>query len=388
MPDADARTPVRYRSLAAVAFVTGAIAFGGGFAAIAQLRRVIVGDRRWLSEEAFVERVAVAGALPGTMVTNLLVLVGYELRGLAGALLAAGVFIVPGCALIALLAAYYDALHGTRTIRVALDGLNPAVAGLFASIAWDLGKSTLRKDLRGLVIALLATVALVLHVLTLIEVIALAGVIGAISARPRTPSAPGGAMLVPALAAGLGLAWSAPLWLVVLGVFGRIGIATFGGGIAMVPAIEHEALTRGWLDARAFADAVAFGQITPGPVATTATFVGWRAGGAVGALAATLGVFAPPTALALLAARSLRAFRENRVVQGFLRGVAPAVVGVIAAASWSLGAASLHGWSDAAILLGCALARLKWPRSNPLWALGVAAAVGVARGVALGQLVL
>jgi chromate transporter len=382
VPDADARTPVRYRALAEVALVTGTVAFGGGFAAIARLRRVIVGDRGWMTDDAFVERVAVAGALPGTMVTNLLVLVGYELRGLRGALVAAGVFLVPGCALISVLAAYYDALHGTRMIRLALDGLNPAVAGLFASIALDLGRSTL-KDVRGVVIALLATAALALHFLTLIEVIALAGVVGAINARPRPPSGGGAAPLfaLPPLAAGLALAWAVPAWLVVIGVFARIGVATFGGGVAMVPAIEHEALTRGWLDARAFADAVAFGQITPGPVATTATFVGWRAGGPVGALAATVGIFAPPTALALLAARSLRAFRENRVVQGFLGGVSPAVVGVIAAASWSLAQASIHAWSDAAILLGCALVRVRWPRSNPLWPLGVAAALGVARGV-------
>ncbi len=383
MTERVAQSPVRFRALAEVAFVTGAVAFGGGLAAIARLRRVVVGERGWMGEDAFVERVAVAGALPGTMVTNLLVLLGYELRGILGALVATGVFIVPGCTLIALVAAYYDRLHGTPWVRVALDGLNPAVAGLFASIAVELGRATL-KDLRGAMIALGTTVALATRWLTLLEVIALAGAVGVIASRPRAPSSPGSLAILPAMAVVL----SAPAWLVVFGVFARISVATFGGGIAMVPAIEHEAITRGWLDARSFADAVAFGQITPGPVATTATFVGWRAGGPLGALAATLGVFLPPTALALLAARSLAAFRENRVVQGFLRGIAPAVVGVIAAASLSLGRASVHAWSDGAILAACLAVRLGWPRANPLLPLGAGALAGVVRAVLGGALVL
>ena len=377
------QSPVRFRALAEVAFVTGAVAFGGGLAAIARLRRVIVDERGWMGEEAFIERVAVAGALPGTMVTNLLVLVFYELKGTLGALLATLVFIAPGCTLISVLAVYYDVIHGTPWVRVALDGLNPAVAGLFLSIAVELGRSTL-KDLRGVVIAVAATVALATRWLTLLEVVAVAGTVGAIASRPRAPSQPGSLALLPAMA----LAVTAPVWLVVFGVFARIGVATFGGGIAMVPAIEHEAITRGWLDARAFADAVAFGQITPGPVATTATFVGWRAAGPIGALAATIGVFFPPTALALLAARSLAAFRENRVVQGFLRGIAPAVVGIMAAASFSLGRASVHAWSDGAILAASVAVRLVWPRANPLWPLGAGAVAGVVRAIATGALVL
>jgi chromate transporter len=379
-----APSPVRYRALAEVAFVTGAVAFGGGLAAIARLRRVVVVDRGWMDDDAFVERVGVAGALPGTMVTNLFVLVGYHLKGTLGALLSTLVFVVPGCGLISLLAVYYDVLHATSWVRVALDGLSPAVAGLFASVAVELGRSTL-KDVRGVLVALVASVALATRWLTLLEVIALAGTIGALSARPRPTSRPGPLALAPI---SLAVAMSAPAWLVVFGVFARIGVATFGGGIAMVPAIEHEAIGRGWLDARTFADAVAFGQITPGPVATTATFVGWRAAGPVGALAATLGVFLPPTALALLAARSLAAFRENRVVQGFLRGIAPAVVGVMAAASFALGRASVHAWSDGAILLACVVVRLAWPRLNPLWPLGAGALAGVVRALAAGTLVL
>ncbi len=383
---------VPLRALASVALVTGLVALGGGLAGIARLRRVVVHDRGWMTEAAFVDRVAVAAALPGTMVTNLLVLVGHALRGARGAFLAPAVFVAPGCALIAVLAAYYDALHATRVVRAALDGVNPAVAGLVAAIAIDLGRSTLKSG-RDALVALAATAALAARWMTLLEVVALAGVVGALGPRPpgappsqaapASPETPARLSAL-ALAAPLALGLGAPVWLILFGVFGRIGIATFGGGIAMVPAIEHEALARGWLDAQGFADAIAFGQVTPGPVATTATFVGWRAAGPVGALAATLGVFAPPTALAYLVARSLEAFRQSALVSGFLRGVAPAVVGIMAAGAIALGRASVHAWPEAAILTACAAARVAWPRASPLWLLALFAALGVTRALVVG----
>jgi chromate transporter len=320
-----------------------------------------------------VERVAIAGALPGTIVTTLLVLVGHRLRGAAGAVTATVVFLVPGVLLMCALAAAYDRIHGTGVARAALDGLSPAVAGLFASIAVDLGRDAL-KSKRAWVVAVCAAVALALRFLTLLEVVIIAGVVGVIFTRPRETKDEDHAVWPAALALA-----SLPPALTLLGVFARIGVATFGGGIAMVPAIEHEALAHGWLDARTFADAVTFGQVTPGPVGITATFVGWRVAGPLGALAATVGVFVPPAVIAFLVARSLRAFRESRALQGFLRGVAPAVVGLIAAAAIALGRASVHGAFDLAICAVAAAMRIALPRTSPLWPLALGAAAGLAR---------
>jgi chromate transporter len=265
---------------------------------------------------------------------------------------------------------------------MALDGLGPAVAGFFLAVALDLGRSTLRSK-RTIAVGVAATVAITTGWLTLLEVIAIAGAVGvALARKPRDGAS---SLLLPSLAVG---AASVPVALVTFGVFARIGIATFGGGTAMVPAIEHEALSRGWLDAQSFADAVALGQITPGPVATTATFVGYRAAGTWGALAATLGVFIGPTALSIACARSLDAFRRNAWLQGFLDGVAPAVVGVVAAAGIGLGRASVHGYVDMAILVLTIAARRAWPAAHPLWPLAAGAAVGVARAMLAGHPVL
>jgi chromate transporter len=377
--------PVSLGALARVAFVAGLLGFGGGFAVIARLKRDMVEVRAWMAPEAFTELVGVAGALPGTIVTGLLVLVGQRLRGTAGALVASVVFLAPGVALMCAIAAFYDRIHGAALARAILDGLNPAVAGLFASVAVDLGKDTL-KSKRAWAVAGFALLALVFRWLTLLEVVIVAGVIGVIVARPprNDRGAAGSFFFFSSLASGAG----ASIALALFGVFARIGVATFGGGIAMVPAMEHEALSRGWLDAQTFADAVALGQITPGPLMVVATFVGWRVGGPLGALGATLGVFVPPAILTLVAARSLEAFKESRALQGFLRGVGPAVVGLVAAAAIAVGRASVHGPFDVAVLVAAAAVRVARPRTSPLWPLAAGAMIGVARAFWAGAPVL
>jgi chromate transporter len=144
-------------------------------------------------------------------------------------------------------------------------------------------------------------------------------------------------------------------------VFAPIGVLTFGGGLAMVPAIEHTVVVEEhWLDKKTFADAVALGQITPGPVAICATFIGYRVGGAVGALVATIAMFAPAIAVALAAGHSVERFRKSPLVEGALRALAPAVIGMLAAATVSLGRASVDH------VLGAIIARF---RTSPLFAL-------------------
>jgi chromate transport protein ChrA len=250
------------------------------------------------------------------------------------------------------------------------------------SIAVDLGRPALRSA-RAWIVAVCAAVALALRWLTLLEVVVIAGIVGVIFARPPREPEQDRSFAWP----GFWALSATPPVLALFGVFARIGIATFGGGIAMIPAIEHEAIARGWLDPQTFADAVTFGQVTPGPVGVVATFVGWRVAGPLGAVAATLGVFAPPAVLALLVARSLRAFQESRGLQGFLRGVTPAVVGLVAAAALAVGRASVHDTFDLAICAVAAL-RIVRPRTSPLWPLALGAAAGLGRALFLGRLAL
>jgi chromate transporter len=150
-------------------------------------------------------------------------------------------------------------------------------------------------------------------------------------------------------------------------IFLRVGAVTFGGGFVMIPLIESEVVnSHHWLTHQEFADATALGQITPGPVLITATFIGYRVAGTLGALVATVSIFLPAFVMTVAAGSSLKRFRSNRQVQAFLRGVTPAVVGLLVAAGWSIGRAGIHTWLGLTLAAACAAVLVRF-RPNPFW---------------------
>jgi len=173
------------------------------------------------------------------------------------------------------------------------------------------------------------------------------------------------ALLLPAwpLIAKLGLALSVSF------IFLRIGAVTFGGGYVMIPEIENEVVnSHHWLTHQEFADATALGQITPGPVLIMATFVGFRVAGTIGALLCTLCVFLPSFLMTIAAGSSFKRFRSNRQTQAFLRGVAPAVTGLLAAAAWSVARAGIHTVIGATMAVLILIILLRY-RPNAFWVL-------------------
>jgi chromate transporter len=150
-------------------------------------------------------------------------------------------------------------------------------------------------------------------------------------------------------------------------IFLRMGAVTFGGGFVMIPLIESEVVnSRHWLTHQEFADATALGQITPGPVLITATFIGYRVAGTLGALVATITIFLPSFLMTIAAGSSLRRFRTNGLVQSFLRGVTPAVVGLLVAAALSIGRAGIHTWIGLSIAAAAAVVLVRF-RPNAFW---------------------
>jgi chromate transporter len=150
-------------------------------------------------------------------------------------------------------------------------------------------------------------------------------------------------------------------------VFMRMGTITFGGGFVMIPLIESEVVnSRHWLTHQEFADATALGQVTPGPVLITATFIGYRVAGTLGALVSTVSIFLPSFLMTIAAGSSLRRFRTNEIVQSFLRGVTPAVVGLLVAAALSIGRAGINSWIGMSIAIASVLVLVRF-RLNAFW---------------------
>ena len=166
-------------------------------------------------------------------------------------------------------------------------------------------------------------------------------------------------------------------------IFLRIGAVTFGGGFVMIPEIQNEVVSsHHWLTHQEFADATALGQITPGPVLIMATFVGYRVAGILGALFSTICVFLPSFLMTIAAGSSFRRFRTNRQMQAFLRGVAPAVTGLLGAAAWSVARSGIHsiiGATMAVVIVGILIRY----RPNALWVLLGAGVFRFALGLVL-----
>ena len=355
-----------------VALFYGVAGFGGGYSVLAQLRRDLVERRAWLSADEFLELAEISKSLPGTPATSLLALLGQRVGGLRGGVIAAGAFLLPSTVLMIGCGAAYAWMRKASGLSLFFDGMNSAMVGVVAAVTIDLGKSALRSR-RDVAFAVACVLLLAFRVVAEPVLACVAALAGAILAswRVRDAATPpserlhGISPLLPLLLGVGGVGALAGL----VRVFVPIGVMTFGGGLAMIPAIEHMVvIEQHWLDPKAFADAIALGQITPGPVAICATFIGYRVAGLLGAIVATVAIFAPAIALALAAGHSVERFRHSPLVAGALRALAPAVIGMLGAATVSLAHAGLDSRLGIGVAALSFVLLLRFPVS-PLWAL-------------------
>ena len=364
----------------------GAIGFGGPTAHIAMLDHEVVERRRWIPRQEFVDALAATNVVPGPNSTELVIHIGYRRGGTAGALISGVAFIGPAFALMLVLSWAYFRWQNVASISDVFDGIKPAVIAVLTVTLWRLFRSSV-KDVPQLL--LMCGAGMLTYWFTTWEPLILlaAGAIGIWLYQPARlyPKLPLMSVVpwplaVLPVAAAAAFAWH-PGTLVDLGaLFLRTGGLLFGGGYVMIPLIQGDVVERfGWLTRQQFLDGVALGQVTPGPIIITATFVGYGAAGFPGAIVATLAVFAPSFVFAIAAARFLDRIRSWTWAQAFMKGVGPAVVGSIAAVSASLGRDAItDGWTAAIFVAGIALA---W-RFGPIPALALAGASGIIIGSA------
>lgn len=376
--------------------VLGTIGFGGGLAVIAQLRQLVVERWHWITEGEFAEGFAIAQSLPGANAGNLVTYVGLRLRGLGGAAVALASFIAPSAVFMIILGRFYADFRDAPQIHFFFRGLIAAVVALILITGYRIGSHTM-KNWVDVAIAVAAFFASTIGRLSTIEIVFAAGAVGIIeslfraepvdetarlteiddrSRKQRTSGElPAGGetaakrspivLVAAATAGGLNLALLATLALTFL----RIGAATFGGGFVMIPEIQVEVVDKlHWIDPRAFADAAALGQITPGPVLIMATFIGYRVAGVAGAIVATIAIFLPAFILTVIIGSSFARFRAARAVQDLLSGVVPAVVGLVFSAAWGIARVDIHSWVGAALAI-IAVAAFARFRVNSVWIL-------------------
>jgi chromate transporter len=355
----------------------GCVGFGGPPAHISLLRRLVVDDREWLAAEEFEDAVAACNLLPGPASTQLAIFCARRVRGTTGALVGGVAFIVPGLALILALSALFLEASPPDWIRGAGAGMGAAVAAVAVRAAWDLILPSRRRaqgwgSVRWVLYAAAGGVVAATAGVWVVAVLLACG--GFELALRRALSGP--ASFVPLLlAAGAGgslsLVWTAF----------KVGALSYGGGFVIVPLMQGDAVSRyHWLTKSQFLNAVALGQITPGPVVQTVAAVGYGAAGLGGGLLAALVAFSPSFAFVLVGGSRFERLRENDAARAFLAGAGPAAIGAILGAAVPLTRALSESWQYA-VLGGAALLLLPGRRGVVLTLLA-AGAVGVA--IALG----
>ena len=329
----------------------GLTGFGGPVALANYMRRDLVDKYAWIDGAEYDEGLAIATACPGPLAYQLGVYCGYVMHGIAGAAGVALAFAAAPFLIVVAVAAAYVHFGSTWELRAIFYGVGPVIIAIILRSCSDLGRKTLRNEWLAFAFAGVACVVTIVVQQELITLFLIAGAIGMfLFYRPAVSS--GGA---PAKAAAnvrlnsfaapaaLGTAYQTVALPKIFLFFLKTGFLVFGSGLVVVPFLKAYVVDQyHWLSNQAFLDAVAVGIVSPGPVVITATFVGYLNHQLPGALAATIGIFTPSLVFVLLGTPLLRRYRHNGRLQGFIRGVTVAVVGVLLGTSILVARTTIH----------------------------------------------
>jgi chromate transporter len=360
----------------------GLTGFGGPVALANYVRRDLVDKYGWIEPEEYDEGLAIATACPGPLAYQLGVYCGYIRHGILGALSVAVAFAAAPFLIVVAVAALYVRFGSTWQLEAIFYGIGPVVIAIIVRSCWDLGRKTLRNERMAYAFAVVACVVTIIVQQELVALFLAAGALGIVvfyrTPQTNAPAAPANQVevklrSVAPIVAGAYQSVALPklFWF-----FFKTGLLVFGSGLVIVPFLKAYVVDQyHWLSNQAFLDAVAIGIVSPGPVVITATFVGYLNHRFAGAVAATAGIFTPSLIFVLVGTPILRRYRSNGRLQGFVRGITVAVVGVLLGTSFLVGRSTIHDLFGV-IVLAVALAVLysKWRVPEP--ALVAAGAVG------------
>jgi chromate transporter len=370
----------RLGELARLFLKLGTTAFGGPAAHIAMMEDEVVRRRAWLTHAEFLDLLGATNLIPGPNSTELAIHIGHRRAGWPGLLVAGVCFIVPAALMVSLIAWAYVRFGRLPEAGGLLYGVKPVIIAIVMQALWRLGRTAVKTKL----LAAVGLAAAVLNFCGTNELIVLFGAGALVTLARRWPRKPshGGAIPWLALAgpasAGGAAAGSAAFGLGPLFCFFlKVGSVLFGSGYVLLAFLRADLVDRWhWLSDSQLLDAIAVGQITPGPVFTTATFIGWVLAGAPGAAVATAGIFLPAFFFVAISGPFVPRLRRSPGAGHFLDGLNVASLALMAVVTWHLGRSTLVD-GPTVLLSVVSLAILSFQRINPTWLVLGGAAVGL-----------
>jgi chromate transporter len=373
-----------WREIAGIFLKLGAMSYGGP--AIMGMMQAELQERRgWLTKEGFVEGLALVNMLPGAGATQLGIFLGFTRAGWWGGLLAGLCFVLPAFLIMLALTWAYGRYGALPSMRGVFYGLAPVVVGIFAVAVGRLGTAAI-KDGKQLMFALATAMALAFSPVGIIPLLLLAGALGVAIYGARLWGYAAALVLVAGygalhLSGGLALeSGTTPAGAASVGdvaaFFFKVGAFSFGGGLSMLAFMQDQVVNQlHWLTQQQFLDGLALGQLTPGPILMVAAFVGYQTAALGGALAGAVAIFLPSFVLMLGILPMLDRIKRITWMKAALKGISPAVIGMIAVAMLQMLPKAAPDWLTGALLIA-ATALMLMRRSGPLPLMLAGGAIG------------
>jgi len=379
-------TEIREASLAEIAVVflkLGTTAFGGPAAHLAMMEEEFVRRRPWLTHAEFFDRLATANLIPGPSSTEVAIFIGQLKRGWRGLIVAGCCFIIPAAVIVSLIAWAYVRFGSLPRVEGVLSAIKPAVVAIVIQALGKLGRTGIRTPL----LAVIAVLAAGLSLLGVSPVLVLVftGLVSAAALAMKNRLL--GVVWFPKIfelkkvvasamaVAAVGAAFPVGLMRLFLS-FLKVGSVVFGSGYVLLAFLQTEFVERlHWLTDKQLIDAVAVGQFTPGPLFTTATFIGYVVAGWAGALVATVGIFLPGFVLVAVSGPLIPRLRKSAAAAAALDGVVAGSLALMAVVAWQLGKASIVDRTTLLVFAVSLIALLRF-RMNSAWLIVAAAIVG------------
>ncbi|SEE42182.1 chromate transporter [Tenacibaculum sp. MAR_2010_89] len=335
------------KEVATLFFKLGCIAFGGPAAHIAMMEDEVVTKRKWMTQEHFLDLVGATNLIPGPNSTEMTMHCGHERAGWKGLFVAGICFIFPAALITGVFAWLYQEYGQLPDINPFIYGIKPAVISIILMAAYKLSKKAIKSKL----LALLCILAIIACLFGVNEIIVLFGaaILGVLLFFIKRNNNYLNS-IIPLFIMQFSTETKVSTLSVFL-VFLKIGAILYGSGYVLFAFLDSELVANGWLTKQVLLDAIAVGQITPGPILTTATFIGWQMNGFLGALAATFGIFLPSFLLVLILNPLIPKMRKSKVIGNILDTVNVAAVALIIAVCLEMAKNTITDWRTTLIAI-------------------------------------